>query len=209
MEASIADLQHALSTGSATAVELIAKYLLRIFTYDCRGPCLNSIPILNPNVFDEAADSDARRRSGKLLSPLDGIPYTLKDSMKYEGMTCSAGSPAFKDFVANEDSFVAEKLRAAGAICVGRTNTPPMMASGMHRGLHGRAESPYNLSYLTAAFSSGSSNGSGTSTAASFAAFGLGSETVSSGRSPASNNGLVAYTPSRCVISPRGVWYVV
>lgn len=59
---------------------------------------------------------------------------------------------------------------------------------------------------LTAAFSSGSSNGSATSTAASFAAFGLGSETVSSGRSPASNNALVAYTPSRCVISPRGIW---
>ena len=126
----------------------------------------------------------------------------------YMGMSCATGSPAFKDLVANKDSFVAEQLRKAGAICVGRTNTPPMMASGMHRGLHGRAESPYNLDYLTAAFSSGSSNGSGTSTAASFAAFGLGSETVSSGRSPASNNGLVAYTPSRCVISPRGVWYV-
>lgn len=206
MEASIADLQYALSNGSITAVELVTKYLLRIFTYDCRGPCLNSIPILNPDVFDEAAASDERRRSGKLLGPLEGIPYTLKDSMKYKDMTCATGSPAFKDFVATEDSFVAEKLRGTGAILIGRTNTPPMMASGMHRGLHGRAESPYNLEYLTAAFSSGSSNGSGTSTAASFATFGLGSETVSSGRSPASNNGLVAYTPSRCVISPRGVW---
>jgi len=81
-----------------------------------------------------------------------------------------------------------------------------MMASGMHRGFYGRAESPYNPQYLTAAFSSGSSNGSATSTAASFAAFGIGSETVSSGRSPASNNALVAYTGSRDVISPRGVW---
>jgi Asp-tRNA(Asn)/Glu-tRNA(Gln) amidotransferase A subunit family amidase len=121
-------------------------------------------------------------------------------------MTCSSGSPAFANLVANEDSFVAEQLRKAGAVCIGSTNTPPMMASGMHRGLYGRAESPYNLEYLTAAFSSGSSNGSATSTAASFAAFGLGSETVSSGRSPASNNALVAYTGSRDVISPRGVW---
>jgi Asp-tRNA(Asn)/Glu-tRNA(Gln) amidotransferase A subunit family amidase len=126
--------------------------------------------------------------------------------MKYRGMTCSSGSPAFANLVANEDSFVAEQLRKAGAVCIGSTNTPPMMASGMHRGLYGRAESPYNLEYLTAAFSSGSSNGSATSTAASFAAFGLGSETVSSGRSPASNNALVAYTGSRDVISPRGVW---
>ena len=129
--------------------------MLRVFTYDCRGPCLNSIPIINPDVFDEAAASDERRSSGNLLGPLDGVPYTIKDSMKYKGMTCSAGSPAFKNFVAYEDSFVAEKLRAAGAICIGRSNTPPMMASGMHRGRHGRAESPYNLDYLTAAFSSG------------------------------------------------------
>ncbi|KAF2159340.1 hypothetical protein M409DRAFT_71115 [Zasmidium cellare ATCC 36951] len=206
VEATIADLQQALSTTSLTSVDLVSKYLLRIATYDSRGPCLNSIPILNPHVFDEAAASDARRASKTLLGPLDGIPYTLKDSMKYKGMTCSTGSPAFEHLVANEDSFVAEQLRKAGAVCIGRTNTPPMMASGMHRGVHGRAESPYNLEYLTAAFSSGSSNGSATSTAASFAAFGLGSETVSSGRSPASNNGLVAYTPSRTVISPRGCW---
>ncbi|KJX93750.1 amidase like protein [Zymoseptoria brevis] len=206
VEASIADLQQALNNGSLTSVELVAKYLQRISIYDARGPCLNSIPILNPGVFDEVAASDARRAAGELRGPLDGIPYTLKDSMMYKGMTCSNGSPAFKDLVANSDSFVAEQLRQAGAVCIGRTNTPPMMASGMHRGVHGRAESPYNLKYLTAAFSSGSSNGAATSTAASFAAFGLGSETVSSGRSPASNNGLVAYTPSRTVISPRGVW---
>lgn len=144
VEASISDLQHALSTGSITSVELLAKYLLRIFTYDCRGPCLNSIPILNPDVFEEAAASDARRQAGELRGPLDGIPYTIKDSMKYKGQTCATGSPAFKNFVANEDSFIAEVLRKAGAISIGRTNTPPMMASGMHRGEYGRAGSPYN-----------------------------------------------------------------
>ncbi|KAF2721478.1 amidase signature enzyme [Polychaeton citri CBS 116435] len=206
VEASIAELQHALSSGTITSVELVAKYLLRINTYDCRGICLNSIPILNPDVFTEAAASDARRTRGEARGPLEGIPYTLKDSMKYKGKTCASGSPAFEHLIANEDSFVAEQLRKAGAVCIGRTNTPPMMASGMHRGVYGRAESPYNLDYLTAAFSSGSSNGSATSTAASFAAFGLGTETVSSGRSPASNNALIAYTPSRNVISGRGIW---
>lgn len=206
VEASIADLQDALASGTITSVDLVAKYLLRIHTYDFRGSCLNSIVKLNPGVFREAEASDERRAHGKAKGPLDGIPYTLKDSMKYKGMTCSSGSPAFANLIAKEDSFVAEQLRQAGAVCIGSTNTPPMMASGMHRGLYGRAESPYNLEYLTAAFSSGSSNGSATSTAASFAAFGLGSETVSSGRSPASNNALVAYTGSRDVISPRGVW---
>ena len=205
-EASIADLQATLSAGSITSVELVVKYLNRIAVYDCRGPCLNSNPKLNPNVPDEAAASDARRAAGPRRGPLDGIPYTLKDSMKYQGMTCSNGSPALVNIVANEDCFIADRLRNAGAVCIGRTNTPPMMASGMHRGVHGRAESPYNLDYLTAAFSSGSSNGSGTSTAASFAAFSLGSETVSSGRSPASNNALIAYTPSRTMMSVRGIW---
>ncbi|KAK3654001.1 hypothetical protein LTR56_003436 [Elasticomyces elasticus] len=206
VEASIADLQDALATGAISSVELTFKYLQRIITCDTRGPCLNSIVVFNPNVFDEAAASDARRAAGSLRGELDGIPYTLKDSMMTKGMTCASGSPAFEHLVANHDSFVAEQFSKAGAVLIGKTNTPPMMASGMHRGLYGRAESPYNLEYLTAAFSSGSSNGSATSTAASFAAFGLGSETVSSGRSPASNNGLVAYTPSRTVISPRGIW---
>ncbi|KAK3066953.1 hypothetical protein LTR53_016463 [Teratosphaeriaceae sp. CCFEE 6253] len=206
VDAGIADLQTALATGAITSVGLTTKYLQRILTYDTRGPCLNSIVVYNPDVFTEAAASDARRAAGKTLGKLDGIPYTLKDSMMTKGMTCASGSPALEHFVAHHDSFVAEQFRRAGAVLIGKTNTPPMMASGMHRGLYGRAESPYNLGYLTAAFSSGSSNGSATSTAASFAAFGLGSETVSSGRSPASNNALVAYTPSRTVISPRGIW---
>ena len=206
VEASISDLSAALASGFVTSIELVTKYLQRIGTFDLNGPCLNSVVIFNRNVFDEAAASDARRAAGSSLGLLDGIPYTLKGSMKYKGLTCAAGSPAFEHLVADSDSFVAEQLRASGAVLLGLTNTPPMMASGMHRGLYGRAESPYNLDYLTAAFSSGSSNGAGSSTAASLAAFGLGSETVSSGRSPASNNGLVAYTPSRTVISPRGVW---
>jgi len=81
-----------------------------------------------------------------------------------------------------------------------------MANGGMQRGVYGRAESPYNADYLTAPFASGSSNGAGTATAASFAAFGLAEETWSSGRGPASNNGLCAYTPSRGVISVRGNW---
>jgi Asp-tRNA(Asn)/Glu-tRNA(Gln) amidotransferase A subunit family amidase len=81
-----------------------------------------------------------------------------------------------------------------------------MAAGGMQRGVYGRAESPYNAEYLTAAFTSGSSNGSAAATAASFAAFGMEEETVSSGISPASNNGLVAYIPSRGCISIRGNW---
>ena len=136
-------------------------------------------------------------------------PYTAKDSYLVRGLTCASGSPAFAELVAQRDAFTIERLRAGGAVLIGLTNMPPMANGGMQRGVYGRAESPYNGAYLTAAFGSGSSNGSGTATAASFAAFGLGEETWSSGRAPASNNGLCAYTPSRGVISVRGNWPLV
>ena len=209
VEASIADLRHALEQGAVTSVELTGAYLRRIAHYDRHGIALNAVPVLNPKMFEEAAASDERRRRGRTLGPLDGIPYTAKDSYKAKGLTVAAGSPAFEQLVASEDAFTVARLRAAGAVLIGLTNMPPMANGGMQRGVYGRAESPYNADWLTAAFASGSSNGSGTATAASFAAFGLGEETWSSGRAPASNNALVAYTPSRGVISVRGNWPLV
>ena len=209
VEASIAELRQALASGVVTSVELVGAYLRRIAFYDRHGIALNAVPVLDPAMFEAAAASDKRRREGRLLGPLDGIPYTAKDSYRAKGLTVASGSPAFEHLVAQDDAFTIERLRAAGAILIGLTNMPPMANGGMQRGVYGRAESPYNADYLTAAFASGSSNGSGTATAASFAAFGLGEETWSSGRAPASNNGLVAYTPSRGVISVRGNWPLV
>tara|TARA_R110000764_G_scaffold117529_4_gene204849 strand:- start:22199 stop:23884 length:1686 start_codon:yes stop_codon:yes gene_type:complete len=209
VEATIADLRAALETGETTSVALVETYLDRIARFDRRGPCLNAVPVLNPDALSDAAASDARRAAGQTRGPLDGIPYTAKDSYKAKGLTVAAGSPAFADLVANDDAFAIAQLREAGAVLIGLTNMPPMANGGMQRGVYGRAESPYNADYLTAAFASGSSNGSGTATAASFAAFGLGEETWSSGRAPASNNALCAYTPSRGVISVRGNWPLV
>ena len=209
VEASIADLRHALVSGRATAVGLLESYLERIAAYDHAGIRLNSVVVLNAQARASAAASDERRASGQTRGPLDGIPFTAKDSYLARGLTTAAGSPAFADLVAQHDAFVIERLRDAGAILIGLTNMPPMANGGMQRGLYGRAESPYNADYLTAAFGSGSSNGSGTATAASFCAFGIGEETWSSGRAPASNNALCAYTPSRGVISTRGGWPLV
>nr|WP_215908657.1 amidase [Pseudomonas fluorescens] len=207
-EVSIAQLRAALEAGQTTAVELVQAYLARIDAYD--GPqtatALNAVVVRNPDALKEAQASDARRAKGQILGPLDGIPYTAKDSYLVKGLTAASGSPAFAKLVAQRDAFTIERLRAGGAICLGKTNMPPMANGGMQRGVYGRAESPYNADYLTAPFASGSSNGAGTATAASFAAFGLAEETWSSGRGPASNNGLCAYTPSRGVISVRGNW---
>lgn len=207
-ELSIAELRAALESGRTTAVELVKAYLARIAAYD--GPAtetrLNAVVVPNPEAMREAEASDARRARGETLGPLDGIPYTAKDSYLVKGLTAASGSPAFKELVSQHDAFTISRLRAAGAICLGKTNMPPMANGGMQRGCYGRAESPYNANYLTAPFASGSSNGAGTATAASFAAFGMAEETWSSGRGPASNNGLCAYTPSRGVISVRGNW---
>ena len=207
-EVSIAQLRAALESGQTTAVELVQAYLARIDAYD--GPqtatALNAVVVRNPEALKEAEASDARRAKGATLGPLDGIPYTAKDSYLVKGLTAASGSPAFANLVAQRDAFTIERLRAGGAICLGKTNMPPMANGGMQRGVYGRAESPYNANYLTAPFASGSSNGAGTATAASFSAFGLAEETWSSGRGPASNNGLCAYTPSRGLISVRGNW---
>jgi amidase len=209
VEAGISRLRAALESGEVTSEELVELYLERILKYDSSGICLNAMVVINPEAVAEAQASDRRRAAGFTLGPLDGIPYTAKDSYQVRGLTVAAGSPAFKDLVAQRDAFTIERLRAGGAVLIGLTNMPPMANGGMQRGVYGRAESPYNADYLTAAFASGSSNGSGTATAASFAAFGLAEETWSSGRAPASNNALCAYTPSRGVISVRGNWPLV
>ena len=209
VDADVAALRAALDSGTVTSVELVARYLNRIAAYDRAGIRLNAVPVLDPRAFDEAREADRRRAEGRVRGPLDGIPFTAKDSYRVQGLTVASGSPAFADLVAGDDAFAVERLREAGAVFLGLTNMPPMAAGGMQRGVYGRAESPYNGEYLSSAFGSGSSNGSGTATAASFAAFGLGEETWSSGRAPASNNALCAYTPSRGVISVRGNWPLV
>lgn len=211
VEASIAELRAALESGAATSVGLVEAYLARIAAHDAPGTqtALNALVVMNPDALADARASDERRARGETLGPLDGIPYTAKDSYLAKGLTAAAGSPAFEHLVAQRDAFTIERLRGAGAVLIGLTNMPPMANGGMQCGVYGRAESPYNAEYLTAAFGSGSSNGSGTATAASFAAFGLGEETWSSGRAPASNNALCAYTPSRGVISVRGNWPLV
>ncbi|KAM0432229.1 hypothetical protein ACHAPT_004767 [Fusarium lateritium] len=206
VEASIDNLKQLLDSRTITSVELVSLYLHRIGKYDCRGPRLNSICIINPRVFDEAQASDDYRASDKPPRPLEGIPFTVKDSFKVKGMTVAAASPAFADLEATSDAAIVELLCNAGAVVLGKTNMPPMADGGCQRGLYGRSESPYNQKYLSTAYASGSSYGCGVSTASSLAAFGFAGEAVTSGRSPASNNALVAYTSSRSLISPRGLW---
>lgn len=205
VEMSIPEMLGRLESGEVTSVDLVCAYLNRIAYYDRTGLCLRAVPVLNPACLAEAAASDRRRREGR-AGLLEGVPFTVKDSYKVKGLTVASGSPALADLVATEDAATIAQLRAAGAVLLGKTNMPPMAAGGIQPGVYDYARSPYNPEYLTGAYGSGSSNGSATATASSMCAFGMGEETVSSGRSPASNNALVAYTPSRGVLSIRGNW---
>ena len=205
IEASIEDVLEALSDGRITSRWLTERYLARAEAFDRGEDGLHSIVVANPEALAQADESDARWKNGT-ARPLEGVPFTVKDSYMVQGLTVASGSPAFEHLVAQWDAFSVARLLGAGAVLIGKTNMPPMADGGMQRGVYGRAESPYNRDYLAAAYASGSSNGSGVSTAANLAVFGMGEETVSSGRSPASNNGLCAYTPSWGVLSIRGNW---
>ena len=133
VEASIADLRAALDAGRVTSEELTRAYLDRIEAYDRPGTAtaLNALVVMNPSAIDDARASDARRARGDSLGPLDGIPYTAKDSYLARGLTAAAGSPAFEHLVAQRDAFTIERLRAAGAVLIGLTNMPPMANGGM------------------------------------------------------------------------------
>ena len=134
VEASVASLRAALEAGETTSEELVRAYLARIEAYDSAGPRLNAVVVPNPAALDDARASDARRAKGETLGPLDGIPYTAKDSYLATGLTCASGSPAFADLVAQRDAFTIERLRGAGAVLIGLTNMPPMANGGMQRG---------------------------------------------------------------------------
>jgi amidase len=162
--------------------------------------------VLNEAAPDEARRADRERSAGADVGPLHGLPFVVKDSFAVAGLTQAAGSPAFAELIAREDASTVALLREAGAIVLGKTTMPPMAAGGMQLGVYGKPRSPYNPDYLPAGWLSGSSSGSAVAVAAGLCAFGLAEETLSSGRSPASNNALAAYVPSRGLISLRGNW---
>src|SRR5829696_3355385 len=105
VEAEIAELTDALDGGDVTSVELVAHCLNRIACYDRSGIRLNSVPVLNRDVFADAQAADERRARGDRRGPLDGIPYTAKDSYQAAGLTVAAGSPAFERLVAGRDAY--------------------------------------------------------------------------------------------------------
>ena len=203
-EKSIAELQAELTNGTTTSEALVEAYLKRIEAIDRNGPTLRSILSLNPNATVDARALDAERKAGKVRGPLHGIPIVVKDNIEtLEPLPTTAGSLALKNNVTNRDAPLAAKLRAAGAIILGKTNLSEwanirssQSISGWSA-LGGLTRNPYALDRSAC----GSSSGSGAGPAASLAAAAIGTETDGSIVCPASINGLVGIKPTVGLVS--------
>lgn len=207
-EATIAQLQAAMQAGELTASSLAEQYLTRIEGLDRSGPALNSIIELNPEALDLARILDQERRERGPRSPLHGIPLLLKDNIDTgDRMLTTAGSLALANAPALRDAFVVQKLRAAGALILGKTNLSEwanIRASRSTSGWSGRGRltrNPYALNRNP----SGSSSGSGVAVSANLCAAALGTETDGSIVSPATANGIVGLKPTLGLISRSGI----
>lgn len=202
LEKPIDDLQKAMSNGVISARELVEIYLARIAAYDRQGPALNAMTSLNPRALDEAAALDRERAGGRVRGALHGIPIVVKDNFDVAGLPTSGGSLALASLMPPDDAFQVKKLRAAGAIIIGKTNLHEL-ASGITTisSYGGQTRNPYDLRRNPG----GSSGGTGAAIAANFAAAGMGSDTCGSIRIPASHNALVGLRGSFGLSSRDGV----
>ncbi|PYX83793.1 MAG: amidase [Acidobacteria bacterium] len=207
-EISISELQDGMKSGEYTAHSLAEKYLGRIQSLDKQGPAINSIIEINPDALAIADAMDKERHSGKLRGPLHGIPTLIKDNIDTaDKMMTTAGSLALVGAKPPQDSTVAQKLRAAGAVIIGKTNLSEwanIRSSHSTSGWSGRGgltRNPYALDRNAC----GSSSGSGAAAAANFCAAAIGTETDGSIVCPSSANCLVGIKPTVGLVSRTGI----
>lgn len=207
-EATIADLQAALDAGSETAVSLTKKYLRRIKELDARGPALRAVIELNPDALHIARELDEERKQKGPRGKLHGLPVLIKDNIAtHDRMTTTAGSLALAGSIAPQDSFVARKLREAGAVILGKSNLSEWAnfrgdrSSSGWSGRGGQTKNPYVLDRNP----SGSSSGSAAAVAASLCAVAVGTETDGSIISPSAVCGIVGIKPTVGLVSRSGI----
>ncbi len=207
-DASISELQAAMQSGKTSSQALVKAYLARIKKIDKSGPHINSIIELNPDALAIAAALDKERKLSGPRGPLHGIPVLIKDNIATaDKMETTAGSLAMVGVKPQRDAFIVEKLRAAGAVILGKTNLSEWAnfrstrSSSGWSGRGGLTKNPYALDRST----SGSSSGSGASIAASLAAVAVGTETDGSITSPAAANSLVGIKPTLGLVSRSGI----
>jgi amidase len=203
-EVSIAELQDGMTAGRWTARRLTELYLARIAALDRQGPTLRAVIETNPDALAIADALDEERRRGAIRGPLHGIPILLKDNIAtHDRNTTTAGSLALAGSIPPADSFVARRLREAGAVLLGKANLSEwanfrsFRASSGWSGRGRQCRNPYVLDRNP----SGSSSGSAVAAAASMAAAAIGTETNGSIVSPSSANGVVGIKPTVGLVS--------
>jgi amidase len=207
-EATIPQLQDGMKSGKYTAQSLVEKYLARIDEIDKRGPAVNAIIELNPDALSIAKALDQERNGKGARGPLHGIPVLIKDNIDTaDRMMTTAGSLALVGSKPPKDSFVAQRLRAAGAVILGKTNLSEwanIRSSHSVSGWSGRGgltKNPYALDRNAC----GSSSGTGAGISANLAVVGIGTETDGSIVCPSSSNGLAGIKPTVGLVSRGGI----
>ena len=207
-EETVAQLQAEMAAGTLTSVQLTQYYIDRIMALDQNGPNVNSVIELNPDALRMAQNADDMRAKGKVLGPLHGIPVLLKDNIDTgDKMQTAAGSFALVGKPAQDDSTVAAKLRAGGAVILGKTNLSEwanfrsFYSTSGWSGRGGLTGNPYSLDRNAC----GSSSGSAAAVAANFTAVSLGSETDGSIVCPGNVNAVVGLKPTIGLVSRGGV----
>lgn len=207
-EVTIPELQEGMKSGKFTARTLVEKYTARIDEVDKRGPAVNAIIELNPDAFAIADGLDQERKAKGPRGPLHGIPVLIKDNIDTaDRMMTTAGSLALVGSKPPRDSFVAQRLRAAGAVILGKTNLSEwanIRSSHSTSGWSGRGgltKNPYALDRNAC----GSSSGTGAGISANLAAAGIGTETDGSIVCPSSSNGLSGIKPTVGLVSRSGI----
>ena len=207
-EMTVTALQDKMAKGAYTSEQITKLYLDRIEAVDKNGPKLNAIIELNPDALSIAKAMDKERKEGKIRGPLHGIPILIKDNIDTaDKMMTTAGALALEGNRAKKDAFIVERLRAAGAVILGKTNlsewanfrSTNSCSGWSSRG--GQTKNPYILDHSPC----GSSSGSGSAVAANLCAIAVGTETDGSITCPASVNGAVGIKPTVGLVSRSGI----
>src|SRR5579862_542040 len=207
-EITLAELQEGMQSGKFTARSLVERYTARIEEIDKSGPSVNAVIEMNPDALSIAEDLDRERKAKGALGPLHGIPVLIKDNIDTaDRMMTTTGSLALVGSKPPKDSAVAQKLRAAGAVILGKTNLSEwanIRSSHSVSGWSGRGgltRNPYALDRNAC----GSSSGTGAGISANLAAVGIGTETDGSIVCPSSSNGLAGIKPTVGLVSRSGI----
>lgn len=202
-EVPLAQVSRDLAAGKTSSVAVTRAYIERIKVYDGQ---LHSVIRIAPDALKQAAASDKRRKAGHALGPLDGVPIMLKDNIDAVGMPTTAGSYALIDNLPARDAPLVHRLRAAGAVILGKANMSQWAGLRTTKGfggstVGGAVHNPYDLNRTPA----GSSSGSGIIAATSFAAGAVGSDTTGSIWGPANVNGVIGLRPTTGLVSRHGI----